>query len=135
MSVEILEFKIKNRKGQTIGNITGDIFYNRKLVYEWLERIGAQRIRIMMDQCEQEDLLAVAVIQNIYVEPSERGKGYGSEALDQWLDDTHDVKFYLLELDLKEENDIDIEEWFERFGFHRMDSSLSGNPVMIMKSS
>ena len=134
MSVEVLEFKIKHVNGKTIGNIHGEILLKRNLVEQWLESKNAKNIRKkLIEHVEDDDLLPCAVIQNIFVENAYRDMGYGSEALEQWLDDTRDVKYYFLEVDLNEENDIDVEDWFEKIGFQTQDRTISGHPIMIMK--
>lgn len=61
----------------------------------------------------------VAMIENLYVEPYFRMKGYGSQLLKKFIKKAKEKKvdFIILMADKTEDNLFDLVKWYESYGF------------------
>ncbi|WP_005742620.1 GNAT family N-acetyltransferase [Pseudomonas amygdali] len=80
----------------------------------------------------------VALLRNLYVDLEHRGQGIGSELVSSFLQEAEQAgaTSYILLSDSGEEqvNDLDLNAWYENFGFCKVLSTGSG-PLMVMPDS
>ncbi len=90
---------------------------------------------IAFQEFSQESKRSIAILKNINVKSNERGNGYGSLLLDEFLEQTKDADIHLLVLDTGEdqEGDFCLQKFYERKGFEIF-IKQGGFPIMIKKS-
>ena len=81
-----------------------------------------------------EEISEVALIHDITVPPSDRGKGYGAAGLDFCLDNAGEADVIFLEVEESDHNVFSLKEWYRRHGF--VDISSGGEfPVYALPCS
>ena len=77
----------------------------------------------------------VGIIKNMEVIPQMRGKGIGTKLLEKAIDKAsdHNAEAILLVADIVDSsNKINLEKWYESFGFKKIDNDES-YPLMILE--
>ena len=76
----------------------------------------------------------IGIIRNMYIDDDMRGQGYGSDLMDNAIDDAFNngAEAIVLVADTHEENEIDLVKWYENYGFVVV-GDASGDPVMLLK--
>ena len=76
----------------------------------------------------------IGIVKNLYVDEESRGQGIGNELMSHAIDRAFNegAEAILLISDSEEENQFDLTNWYEGFGFEVI-GNAAGNPVMILK--
>lgn len=75
----------------------------------------------------------IGIIRNMYVDPDQRGQGYGNSLIGDAIDNAAGLgaEAIILVADSQEENSMNLVEWYEDFGFEVI-GNAAGDPVMIL---
>ena len=75
----------------------------------------------------------IGIIRNMYVDPNQRGQGYGNSLIGDAIDNAAGLgaEAIILVADSQEENSMNLVEWYEGFGFEVI-GNAAGDPVMIL---
>ena len=112
------------------GSIQGIIHYDNEYIYNWFYKRN-------INPNEYKEYLnnkTVAFLNNINVDDSERGKGYGFQLYDMFEDFCieNEADIIILESDSPEEQSegFILDEWYLKLGFEIIGNE-SGNNIMI----
>lgn len=70
-----------------------------------------------------------ALLRNIYVDESDRGKGTGKLLVNQFISQAKGLPIILLAS--PDEEDFDLQTWYEKLGFEATKFYSEGSPLMI----
>ena len=75
----------------------------------------------------------IGLIRNMYVNDDMRGQGFGNELVSNAIDAAadHGADAIILVADLSESNVINLQQWYEGFGFETV-GVAGGDPVMLL---
>ena len=76
----------------------------------------------------------IGVIRNLYVDPEFRNQGIGNNLVSSAIDDaaTMEANAVLLVADSSEDNEIDLANWYESFGFATV-GTAGHDPLMVLE--
>ncbi|NDV50385.1 GNAT family N-acetyltransferase [Salipiger sp. PrR003] len=89
----------------------------------------------LIEVIEAAPIERVAILKDLYVEGTARGFGLGTGLVTQILQEFegHGAELTLLVADMYEANEFSLVEWYQDWGFERVDCSDSG-PLMVIAS-
>lgn len=75
----------------------------------------------------------ISILITLYVEESERNKGFGNEILGDFLEESYSqgAEVVILEADTGERNEINLVEWYENWDFEIVDGKRDKYPMML----
>lgn len=75
---------------------------------------------------------SIAVLKSVWVEEEEQGNGLGTELVESFLDEASDrgMDRIILIADTEDDNEFNLVEWYESFGFEKI-TSLKEFPLMM----
>lgn len=121
----VIDIVIEN-KDEEVGNIDGIIHYKKEYLNNWLYKEG-----IVLHIDENSIQFPVAILKNINIYEEYRNQVYGNQGMREFLDAVYEVKSIFLMVDIGEDNNFDLSEWYKSFGFEQV--GRSGNyPVMML---
>lgn len=115
---------------QDWGSIEGVVHYNKVNVLNWLGKR-----RVYDDILTEHNIkLPISFLNNVNIEEDERGKGYGNQLLDWFIDESIDAgaKFIILESDSMESQveGFDLDRWYIDHGFEIITNNGENNIMM-----
>lgn len=116
------------------GSVHGTVSRDPKVVKEYVQDYDVRGDDHEPAKIKLVKGTAVAFLKNIDVHPEQRGKGYGTKLLNNFLGRAKDAgaTACILMADVLNGNNFDLEEWYERHGFYRLWESGEGDPVLFM---
>lgn len=117
---------IEHRKSVIEGYLTDQYQENIK---NWLsDKVLAEDLeKIIAVISENYPNSFFAVIKNINVPASKRNQGIGNELIDFFIDKVSDASLIFLEVDMEEDNNFNLIDWYEGFGFENISEAFSLN--------
>ncbi len=116
------------------GNIFGIIHKERRNFENWLIKENVDdEVLGFFAMFPDDKLLPIAILKNMNVEESERGKGLGGKLMSRFMNSASDAKNVVLIADLGESNTFDLEKWYQGWGFSTI-GHAGKNPVMILNN-
>ena len=111
---------IEHHHGSIEGYVCGGQDVNWKNFIEG-ENLPGTFIEII----EAENLERIGVIKTLYVDEDARNQGIGTELMDDAMSlyDQHGADIVILFAGTREENNFDLVEWYETYGFESIDDS------------
>jgi GNAT superfamily N-acetyltransferase len=102
----------------------------------WKNSLGEMGVlQAVVDAITASDVAHVAILKDIEVYPANRGEGYGTELLSKVMAkfDEAAAGIVILYADMCEDNEFDLTEWYEGFGFKKIDNHTDA-PCMVVAS-
>lgn len=81
-----------------------------------------------------EQFTTIGIVRNMYIDDEMRGQGYGSDLMNNAIDDAFNegAEAIVLVADIHEENAINLVNWYKNYGFEVI-GDAHGDPVMLLK--
>lgn len=112
------------------GDLSGVIHFNLDYFKNWLNKYGDFDVT---DEVAKDIKTPVGCLKNINVYSEHKGKGYGNDILEHFIDKCidNDVDTIILVADLDESQNsgFDLVKWYESKGFETI-NHIYNNPVM-----
>ena len=86
----------------------------------WREYLGSEfNAPMIIPRIAEEPIEKIGILKALYVEEERRGHGHGKRLLEQMQQafDNEGVDTYILVADKEEDNEIDLVEWYQQYGF------------------
>lgn len=74
----------------------------------------------------------IAVFKNMYVDEESRGDGIGTELVECFLEEANEADFIILEADIQESNLFNLVNWYQSYGFKKIETSRTYDTVMVL---
>jgi ribosomal protein S18 acetylase RimI-like enzyme len=134
---QVIDFSIKDEDENEVGSVQGIIHNDKQRVLNWLqmEKVDRKAYEFIKNMPDDK-LLPTAILKNINVDDKYRGKGFGNEGMNQFLDEAIMAKTILLIADSGEiqVGNWDLTKWYQGFGFKVIGSSdISTYPLMMLQ--
>lgn len=117
---------------EPVGSINGVIHYDISFINNWMnkEKIDERDQEIIRKKVK----FPVAILYNINVDELYRNKGFGTQGIEEFLEEVSEVNTVLLIADTQERNNFNIISWYNKYGFEKI-SKYSGLPVMLLDNN
>lgn len=119
---ETKTIEVENNHGQ----VCGCVHYIRERLHNWLFKVHAPDVINALAILSDRELLPVAILKNINVEPSYQGQGYGTDLLEQFIDEASilNVQTIILEAYADEaKHQMDLYNFYAAYGFELVPGS------------
>jgi GNAT superfamily N-acetyltransferase len=135
-SSEVIDINIYDESGEDfVGSANGILHKDKERLLNLLKMEKASKDAFeYFNNLDENAYMPISILQNVNIFEESRGKGYGDEALDKFIDKSYEMgaKTILLIADTGEDNKFNIVEWYKKNGFTQI--GLSGvMPIMVME--
>jgi len=121
------DITIENEHGQ----IYGYVHHKRLNLKNWLTKIRAENLD-SLDILSDAEILPVAILKNINVEPQYQGLGYGTDLLEKFIDQAclYEAQTIIVEVYADEaKRQMDLYNFYSKYGFELLPGSAR---VMVL---